>query len=190
MAYQIKINVNDTPEQEIFMSFQCSVLSAPIIENDNILFKSQVIEFNGKNRTEIPITCVCPTHNLRIFSKMNKLQKGNKIDIMANLIKNNEEIIVEIIYIVYAGNTNNISSADKKDLSRIPWLNSSGLKKENNNDLFENTSNNLPDFIYKYNNENKETEDKVIEISDNAEGMENFLMLFYFKKNIELSFYF
>lgn len=133
----IKININDTPEQEIFMSFQCSVLSVPIIENDNdkILFKSQVIEFNGKNRTEIPITCVCPTHNLRIFSKINKLQKGNKIDIMGNLIKNSEEIIVEITYIVYASNMNNISSTNKKDLSRIPWLNSSGIKKENNNNI-------------------------------------------------------
>src|SRR5205809_2589808 len=97
-AYQIKINVDDTPEQEVFMTFQCSVLSVPVIEGDDILFKSQVIEYNGKNRTEIPITCLCSIHNLRMFSKINKLQKGNKIDVMGNLIKNDEEIMVSITY--------------------------------------------------------------------------------------------
>jgi len=59
-AYQIKINVDNTPEQEAFMTFQCSVL------------------YNGKSHNEIPITCLCSIHNLRIFSKINKLQKATK----------------------------------------------------------------------------------------------------------------
>jgi hypothetical protein len=78
-AYQVKIKVNDTPEQEIFVSFQCNVLSVAIIENDNILFKSQATEFNGKTRTEIPITCICSIQNSRIFNKINKLQRGTKL---------------------------------------------------------------------------------------------------------------
>ncbi|CAB4389968.1 unnamed protein product [Rhizophagus irregularis] len=32
MAYPIKINATNTPEQEIFMLFQCSILSIPAIE--------------------------------------------------------------------------------------------------------------------------------------------------------------
>ena len=48
MAYQIKINIDNTPEQEAFITFQCSILSFPIIEGNDILFKSQAIEYNGK----------------------------------------------------------------------------------------------------------------------------------------------
>ncbi|GES87955.1 hypothetical protein RCL_jg2535.t1 [Rhizophagus clarus] len=123
MAYQIKIIANNTPEQEIFMSFQCTVLSVPIVEGNNIQFKTQVIEFNGKNRTEIPITCICPIHNLRLSNKVNKLQKGNKLDTIGNLIKNEDEIIVTVTYIVYANNLNSLSSFDKKDtMTKLPWL--------------------------------------------------------------------
>ncbi|CAG8667015.1 10772_t:CDS:2, partial [Funneliformis caledonium] len=121
-------DVNNILEQEVFVSFQCNVLSAPVVEGDNIMFKSQAIEFNEKNHTEIPITCICSTQNSRIYGKVNKLQKGNKIDIMGNLTKNDEEITVLVNYIVYVNNTINFSSMEKKDLSKIPWLNSSGLK--------------------------------------------------------------
>ena len=86
-AYKIKININDTPEQEVFISFQCSVQSVPIVDNENISFKSQVTEFNGKTHTEIPITCVSYIYDDRMFSKINKLQKGNKVEILGNLIK-------------------------------------------------------------------------------------------------------
>ena len=54
-AYQIKINADDTPEQEALMSFQCNVQSVPTIEGDNIIFKSQVVEYNGNIHTEILI---------------------------------------------------------------------------------------------------------------------------------------
>ena len=121
-AYQIKINIHNTPEQEVFMTFQCSVLSVPVIEGDDILFKSQVIEYSVKNWTEIPITCLCSTRNLRIFNKVNKLQKGNKLSIMGNLIKNDDEIVVSIIYIVYDNSTSNSTPINKKDLNKIPWL--------------------------------------------------------------------
>src|SRR5208282_3739443 len=87
-AYKIKINVNDTPEQKVFISFQCSVLSIPIANNEDISFKSQAIEFNGKTRTEISITCICSKCDERIFSKISKLQKGNKLEVVGNLVKN------------------------------------------------------------------------------------------------------
>ena len=175
-AYQIRINVDDTPEQEVFMSFQCSVLSAPIVEGENILFKSQAIEFNGKIRTEIPITCVGSTRDSRIFGKINKLQKGNKIDIMGNLIQNDEEIIVLVNYIVYAGSTDNLTSTERKDLTKIPWLNSSGIKKATNENPSQKSSNDLPDIVNDNKEETNEMEDaKVIDISDNdndnAEGI-------------------
>jgi len=129
-AYKIKININDTPEQEVFISFQCSVQSVPIVDNENISFKSQVTEFNGKTRTEIPITCVSSIYDDRMFSKINKLQKGNKVEIVGNLIKNDkEEIVVLVTYIVYF-NANNFSNYDKKDLSKIPWLDSSNFTKK------------------------------------------------------------
>src|SRR3954447_18331987 len=86
-AYKININIHDTPEQEVFTSFQCIVLSVPLINNDTISFKSQVTEFNGKIRTVIPITCISPVYDQRICNKVNKLQKGNKIEIAGNLIK-------------------------------------------------------------------------------------------------------
>ena len=35
-TYQIKINANNTPEQEALMSFQCNVQSVPAIEGNNI----------------------------------------------------------------------------------------------------------------------------------------------------------
>ena len=55
-----------------------------------------------------------------MFSKINKLQKGNKIEVVGNLTKNDkEEIIVSVTYLVYV-NTNNFSSFDKNDLSKIP----------------------------------------------------------------------
>ena len=125
-AYKIKININDTPEQEVFISFQCSVQSAPIVDNENISFKSQATEFNGKIYTEIcteiPITCVSSIYDDRMFSKINKLQKGNKVEIVGNLIKNDkEEIVVLVTYIVYF-NANNFSNYDKKDLSKIPRI--------------------------------------------------------------------
>ena len=41
------------PEQEVFVSSQCGVLSVPVESNENISFKSQIIEFNGKTWTEI-----------------------------------------------------------------------------------------------------------------------------------------
>ncbi|GES73156.1 hypothetical protein RCL_jg2206.t1 [Rhizophagus clarus] len=150
MAYQIKIIANNTPEQEIFMSFQCTVLSVPIVEGNNIQFKTQVIEFNGKNRTEIPITCICPIHNLRLSNKVNKLQKGNKLDTIGNLIKNEDEIIVTVTYIVYANNMNSLSSFDKKDtMTKLPWLDPSKVTSEDppqnvNSDFF----NSINDYKY------------------------------------------
>src|SRR3954471_10284012 len=97
-AYKIDIDVHNTPEQEIFISFQCNVLSVPVIDHNNILFKSQTIEFNGKTRTEIPITCFSSIENQRIFSKVNKLQKGHKIEIAGNLIKNNKDEIEVFLF--------------------------------------------------------------------------------------------
>jgi hypothetical protein len=94
-AYKINIDIHNTPEQEVFISFQCNVLS-----------KSEVIEFNGRNRTEISITCASVS-DIRMFSKINKLQKGNRIDVR-NLTKNDKEIIVSATYLVYV-NTNNFS---------------------------------------------------------------------------------
>ena len=129
-AYEINIDPNQTPEQETFMSFQCSVQSVPITNNnDNISFKIQVVEYNGKTQTEIPITCISSIYNVRMFSKINKLQKGNRIEIVGDLIKNEEEeIVVSVIYFVYA-NTNNFSTFDKNDLTKIPWLDSNNLTK-------------------------------------------------------------
>src|SRR5581483_8160319 len=180
-AYQIKINADNTPEQEALMSFQCNVQSVPTIEGDNIIFKSQVVEYNGKIRTEILITCFCSVNNLRMFNKINKLQKGNKLNVMGNLIKNDEEIMVSLVYIIYSNNASTFSSNDKKDLSRIPWLDQSGHKKTTNVNQFENTNNNLPKFILQHDditNNNTET----IEISDNnddnnnVKGIESFFL--------------
>ena len=42
-VYKIKVNINDTLEQDVFILFQCSVLSALIVDNENISFKSQAI---------------------------------------------------------------------------------------------------------------------------------------------------
>jgi hypothetical protein len=85
-------------------------------------------------QTEIPITCFSSIKNQRIFSKVNKLQKGNKIEIAGNLMKNNkDEIEVLIIYLVYV-NVNNFSS-DKKDVAKLPWLNSSNSSKKKIVDL-------------------------------------------------------
>ena len=100
LAYRIEININNTPEQEIFMSFQCSVLSIPVINGEHISFQAQAVEYSGKNRTEIPITCVYSIYDKRMLNKINKLQKGNRIDIAGNLIKNEEEIVVTITYLV------------------------------------------------------------------------------------------
>ncbi|GBC05999.1 hypothetical protein RclHR1_06550003 [Rhizophagus clarus] len=150
MAYQIKIIANNTPEQEIFMSFQCTVLSVPIVEGNNIQFKTQVIEFNGKNQTEIPITCICPIHNLRLSNKVNKLQKGNKLDTIGNLIKNEDEIIVTVTYIVYANNMNSHSSFDKKDtMTKLPWLDPSKVTSEDpSQDVNSDFFNSINDYKY------------------------------------------
>lgn len=94
MAFPIKINVVNTPEQEIFMSFQCTILSAPIVERDNIQFKSQVIEFNGK-KSDRNSYYMCLFHTwFENIKQINKLQKGNKMDVIGNLIKNDEEIVM------------------------------------------------------------------------------------------------
>jgi hypothetical protein len=149
------------------MSFQCSVLSVPTAKDENILFKIQVVEYNGKNRTEIPITCLCSIHNSRMYSKIKKLQKGNKLDVMGNLISNDEEIMVSLIYIVYSNNnTGTFSSTGKKDLSRIPWLDQSGYKKTTNEDQVQNMNNDPPKFILQH-NDIITNETEVIELSDN-----------------------
>jgi len=169
-AYKIKININDTPEQEVFISFQCSVQSVPIVDNENISFKSQVTEFNGKTRTEIPITCVSSIYDDRMFSKINKLQKGNKVEIVGNLIKNDkEEIVVLVTYIVYF-NANNFSNYDKKDLSKIPWPDSNI-----NEDQSHDSPDDLPDFINRSSKsevQNINTVNEIIVVS-NDEGMKN-----------------
>ena len=55
-AYKININTHDTAEQEVFMSFQCTVSSVPLVNNETISFKSEVTEFNGKICTIVPIS--------------------------------------------------------------------------------------------------------------------------------------
>ena len=164
-AYRVNIDINDIPELEVFVSFQCNVMSVPLENDGNISFKSQVIEFNGKNRTEIPITCVSSMSNLRMVTKINKLQKGNKIEITGNLIRNDrEEIKVLIKYIVYA-NTNSYSSTDKKDLmNKIPWLNSS--KKATNEDQSHDTSDDLPNFLKNTKDITDNNVDEVIDVSN------------------------
>ena len=173
-AYKIHINIHNTPEQEVFVSFQCTVLSVPLTNDETISFKSEVTEYNGKIRTIIPITCVSPVYDVRIFNKVNKLQKGNKMEIAGNLIKNDkDEIIVLITYMVYANTNNSHSNFDKKDLTKIPWLNSS---KKTNEDQLHNAHDDVPNFITKH--QNKETEeientgvdDKIIDISDDDKG--------------------
>ena len=173
-AYKIKININDTPEQEVFISFQCSVQSVPNVDNENISFKSQATEFNGKIYTEIcteiPITCVSSIYDDRMFSKINKLQKGNKVEIVGNLIKNDkEEIVVLVTYIVYF-NANNFSNYDKKDLSKIPWPDSNI-----NEDQSHDSPDDLPDFINRSSKsevQNINTVNEIIVVS-NDEGMKN-----------------
>src|ERR1043166_2890403 len=96
-AYRVNIDINDIPELEVFVSFQCNVISVPLENDGNISFKSQVIEFNRKNCTEIPIKCISSMSNLRIVTKINKLQKGNKIEIARNLIRNDREEIKILI---------------------------------------------------------------------------------------------
>ena len=150
------------------MSFQCSILSVPTINNNTILFKSQAVEFNGKNHTEIPITCISSIYDTRMITKINKLQKGNKIEIIGNLIKNDEELIVSIMYLVYA-NTNNYTTFDKNDLTKIPWLDSSNLTKKIMNkdeDKLKDLNNNLPNFIVNQHANNNEI--------DNTEGKRKF----------------
>ena len=44
-----------------------------------------------------------------MFTKINKLQKGNKIKVVGNLIKNDKEIVVLVTYLVYV-NTNSLST--------------------------------------------------------------------------------
>ena len=173
-AYKIKININDTPEQEVFISFQCSVQSVPNVDTENISFKSQATEFNGKIYTEIcieiPITCVSSIYDDRMFSKINKLQKGNKVEIVGNLIKNDkEEIVVLVTYIVYF-NANNFSNYDKKDLSKIPWPDSNI-----NEDQSHDSPDDLPDFINRSSKsevQNINTVNEIIVVS-NDEGMKN-----------------
>lgn len=174
-AYEIKINTKNMSEQDIFMSFECSVLSVPIIEGDNIMFKAQVIEYNGKSRTELLITCLCSINDSRMFNKVNKLQKGNKLNIMGNLLKNKEEIVICLSYIVYSNNTNTFSSVDKKDLSKIPWLNQSGHKETTDDEQSHSTKNDPPKFVLECDIA-KDTE--IIEVSDNdnIKGIKLFLI--------------
>lgn len=180
MAYPIKINATNTPEQEIFMSFQCSILSIPAIEGEYIQFNSQVVEYNGKNRTEIPITCICSIHDLRMTNRINKLQKGNKMDIIGNLIKNDEEIVVLIIYIVYVNNTNNFSSFDKKNtIATLPWLNPSITINE---DLLQDTNNDFLNFVNNHTQNKVDKVDKtddIINVSydDTSKGTDSFITL-------------
>ena len=103
-----------------------------------------------------------------MITKINKLQKGNKIEIIGNLIKNDEELIVSITYLVYA-NTNNYTTFDKNDLTKIPWLDSSNLTKKIMNkdeDKLKDLNNNLPDFIVNQHANNNEI--------DNTEGKRKF----------------
>ena len=71
LLIKLKINVNYIPEHEVFVSFQCNVLSVPITEGYIISFKSQAAEFNRRICTEIPfMLCV-------FILEINNLQKGN-----------------------------------------------------------------------------------------------------------------
>ena len=79
-----------------------------------------------------------------MLNKITKLQKGNRIDIAGNLIKNEEEIVVTITYLVYL-NANEFSTSGKKDLSKIPWLDSSNFTKKNITEIQSHDG--LPDFI-------------------------------------------
>ena len=111
-------------------------------------------------------------------NEINRLQKGNSLNVMGNLIKNDEEIVVLLTYIVYSNNGTSFSStADKKDPNKIPWLDQSGHKKTNDINQLENTNNSPPKFILQH----KEDDDtEIIELSDNddAKGIiKNFLNL-------------
>jgi hypothetical protein len=169
-AYKINISVNKTPQQEVFVSFQCNVLSIPVISNENISFKSQTVEFNGKTRTEIPITCICSIDDKRISNKINRLQKGNRIEIVGNLINNDKkEIVVLITYLVYF-NANNFSTFDKKDTSKIPWLNSTKKNTNTNEDQSQDSNDDeLPDFIT---DQRKKTLDPKVQNVNNNEIIE------------------
>ena len=170
-AYKINISINKTPQQEVFVSFQCNVLSIPVISNENISFKSQTVEFNGKTRTEIPITCICSVlDDKRISNKINRLQKGNRIEIVGNLINNDkEEIVVLITYLVYF-NANNFSTYDKKDTSKIPWLNSTKKNTNTNEDQSQDSNDDkLPDFIT---DQRKKTLDPEVQNVNNNEIIE------------------
>lgn len=178
-AYRVKMNVNDTPEQEVFISFQCSVLSIAVIDGENISFKSQAVEYSGKIRTVIPITCVCSVQDKRMLNKINKLQQGNKIEIVGNLIKNEAEIVVTVTYLVYI-NTNDFSTSGKKDLNKVPWLESSA--KNTREDQSKDSSHSLPSFILNQQEKTPEVEeisaessaesaeDETISLSDNVKG--------------------
>ena len=178
-AYKVNITINDTYTGT--RNFYNNVMSIPL-ENDGtttISFKSQVIEFNEKNHMEIPITCISSTSDIKMATKIIKLQKGNKIEITGNLTRNDrEEIKVLIKYIVYA-NTNTYSSAnDKKELiNKIPWL--SSPKKDDNQHSSRDTTDNLPSFL-KNKTENKaetvnedSTDNEVINVSDDNKDVIN-----------------
>ena len=62
----MNIGINDIPELEVFVYFQCNVTSVPLENDGTISFKSQVIKFNGKNHMEIPITCISSISDIRI----------------------------------------------------------------------------------------------------------------------------
>ncbi len=150
------INTRNTPEQEIFISFQCNVLSVPTIEHNNISFKSQAIEFNGKKRTEIPIICLYQ----RISNKISKLQKENKIEVGKNLIENSDnKIVVSIIYLVYTSAKNFSLTA-----SKLPLLSLIDFSKKKPVDQIK--TNDLPDFLNSYEKDevdNEDNEDKIVE---------------------------
>lgn len=92
---------------------------------------------------------------------------------MGNLIKNEDEIMVTITYIVYDNGTNAFSSTDKKDLSKIPWLNPLSHEKQPDEDQFQDT-NDLPKFIL---TQRDADDPEVINVSDNnddAQGIKTF----------------
>jgi hypothetical protein len=73
--------------------------------------------------------------------------------------------MVSITYIVY-GNSTSGSSIDKKNFSKIPWLDPSGHKKTINENQFQKVNNNLPKFVITDNTE-------VIDVSDNNDNNDN-----------------
>ncbi|CAB4433431.1 unnamed protein product [Rhizophagus irregularis] len=95
------------------------------------------------------------------------------MDIIGNLIKNDEEIVVLITYIVYVNTTNNFSSFDKKNtITTLPWLNPSNTTNEDplydiNNDFLNFVNNHIQNKVNKV-----DKTDDIIKVSDddNSKG--------------------